>query len=185
LPGIASGLPDILQREIDMTAENAETALARNHTPPHPVFWMSQSKPGLSIEAEPGTSAQAILSEIEESVSRFAEAGEEASIDLRCLKAMPQEREILATLLGRGEVSAVVDVIGRSEIHETSIPCVWWVRHRNAEDDIVGDLIEITEIPEVMKGDRKAIARGLEALRIAKPFRMQKVRSVTTHSNER
>lgn len=168
-----------------MPAENAESSFSRNNAQPHPVFWMSQSRPVLSVEAEPGTSARAIISEIEECASRFAEEGEEASIDLRCLKAMPQEREILATLLGHGEVSATVETIGRSEIYETSIPCVWWVRHRNAEEEVVAELIEIAEIPEVMMGDRGAIARGLESLRSAKPFRMQRMPGVTTHSNER
>lgn len=106
-------------------------------------------------------------------------------LDLRCLKAMPAEREILSTLLGRGEVSATVEALGLTEIHETAIPCVWWVRHRNADEEIVGELIEITDIPEVMLGDRKAVAHGPEALRIARPFRMQRVPGVTTHSNER
>lgn len=163
-----------------MPLENAESTLARNHTQAHPVFWMSQSRPVLSVNAEPGTSAQAILAEIEECASRFAAVGEEASIDLRCLKAMPEEREILETLLGRGEVSAVVEALGRSEIHETSIPCVWWVRHRNSEEEIVSELIEIAEVPDVLMGDRKAVAYGLEALRIAWPFRMQRVPTATT-----
>lgn len=152
----------------------AESVLAHSDTQPRSVFWMSQAGPRLSVDAEPGTSARAILSEIEECASRFAAVGEEASIDLRCLKALPEEREILSALLGHGEVSARIDAIGRSEIYETSIPCVWWVCHRNTDEEIVSELIEIAEIPEVMLGDRKAVAHGLEALRIAWPFRMQR-----------
>lgn len=163
----------------------AESALASKGTQSRPVFWMRQGGSSLTVDAEPGSSAQAIISEIEACALRFAETGEENSIDLRCLKAMPQEREILSTLLGRGEVSAIVEALGLTEIHETAVPCVWWVRHRNADEEIVGELIEITEIPEVMLGDRKAVAHGLEALRIAWPFRMQRVPGVTTHSNER
>lgn len=159
-----------------MPVENAES-----DTQSHP--WTIPSQVASSTACgEPGDSARAILSEVEECASRFSAVGEEASIDLRCLKARPEERDILATLLGRGEVSAVVAAADRSEIHETSIPCVWWVRHWNEEGEIVGDSIEITDVPDVLMGDRRAVAHGLEILRIAWPFRM---RCVThgAHSN--
>ena len=168
-----------------MTVESAKSIPAGTGRQPHPVFWMRQSKPVLSVYAEPGASAQAILSEIEECVARFAAGGEGVSIDLRCLKSMPEEREMLAALLGHGEVSATIDASGRSELYETSVPCVWWVRHRNSEDEIVGEMIEIAEVPEVMLGDRKAVASGLEALCIAWSFRMQRAPVVTTNHNER
>lgn len=154
-------------------------------TQPHPVFWMKKAGPKLSVDAVPGTSAQAVISEIEACALRFAETGEETSIDLRCLKAMPEEREILSTLLGRGEVSATIQALGPSEIHETSVPCVWWVRHRNADEEIVGELIEISQIPEVMLGDRQAVVRGLKALRTASPSVVKGGTVATTHPNER
>src|SRR5689334_10993208 len=138
-----------------MPIENVESA--GNDVQPHSIFWLSQSRPVLPVDKQPGALARAILSEIEESASRFAAVGEEASINLRCLKEMQEEREILATLLGHGEVSATVDAVERSEIHETSIPCVWWVSHWNAEGDKVRESIEITRVPEVIVGDRKAI----------------------------
>ncbi|WP_435626690.1 hydrogenase expression/formation C-terminal domain-containing protein [Candidatus Ferrigenium straubiae] len=138
------------------------------HHPHRPIFWMRPAKPALTVEAAPGTSAQAIASEIEVCAARFAADGEDNSIDLRFLKAMPQEREALATLLGQGEVSAVVSALGRTEIRETAIPCVWWVRHHNEEGEIVGELIEITAVPEIITGDRMAVARGLEAFRSAR-----------------
>lgn len=146
-----------------------------------PHSW-NQSGQASPVGAEPGTSARAVLSQIEECASRFAAVGEEASISLRCLKAMPEEREILAALLGHGDVSAIVDAVERSEIHETSIPCVWWVSRRDAEGGTVRESIEIAGVPEVIKGDRKAIAYGLESLRIAWPFRMQMVHHADTHS---
>lgn len=168
-----------------MTVENASHTFPRSGSKSHPVFWMHQSKPVATVNAEPGVSAQAILSEIEERALRFVATGEEASIDLRCLKAMPEEREMLETLLGHGEVSAVLDALGYSEIHETAISCVWWVRHRNAADEIAGELIEIAEVPDVLKGDRSAVASGLQALRNSSPFLMHKLQNITTQTNER
>lgn len=152
-------------------AEPGKTPAHGGRQTPHlrrPIYWMHPTTPALTVEAAPGASAQAIASEIEACAARFAAAGEDASIDLRFLKAMPGEREALASLLGRGEVSAVVNALGRTEIQETAIPCVWWVRHRNSEDEIVGELIEITDVPEMIAGDRMAVARGLEAFRAAR-----------------
>lgn len=168
-----------------MTVESAKSISAGDGRQPHPVFWMRQGKPEASPNAVLGASAQALLTEIEDCVSRFAAGGEEVSIDLRCLKSMPEEREMLASLLGHGEVSATIDASGRTELYETSVPCVWWVRHRNSEDEVVGEMIEIAEIPEVMLGDRKAVASGLEALCIAWSFHMQRTPGVTTTHNER
>lgn len=144
-----------------------------------PVFWLRPADSVMTVDAAPGASARAVLAEVEESASRFAATGEGATVDLRCLKAMPQERETLAALLGRGEVSATIDTVGRSELYETSVPCVWWVRHWNTEDEIVGELIEIAEIPELLMSDRKAIAYGLYALR------MQLASWIDTHTHER
>lgn len=136
--------------------------------PRRPIFWMRPDMPTPAVEAAPGASAQAIIAEVEACAARFAATGEDASIDLRFLKAMPKEREMLSSLLGQGEVSATVDALGRTEIRETAIPCVWWVRHRNSEDETIGELIEITEVPEMIAGDRMAVVRGLEALRTAR-----------------
>lgn len=138
-----------------------------------PVYWMKQDKPAATVAARPGASAQAILSEVAASAVHFAATGETASIDLRCLKSMPEERRMLNVLLGQGEVTAVVEALGNSEIHETAIPCVWLVRHRNTEDELVGELIEIAEVPEVVAGDRKAVLPRLEALRHAWRLHMQ------------
>ncbi len=134
----------------------------------HPIFWMHEvpATPAvLPSNAEPGATARAILSEIQVCAERLVAQGETGSIDLRFLKAMPEERVTLAALLGRGEVSAIVDSIGRSEVTETAIPCVWWIRHFNSDDETVGELIEITTIPELLVGDREAITFALESLR--------------------
>ncbi|MFZ4537395.1 hydrogenase expression/formation C-terminal domain-containing protein [Propionivibrio sp.] len=130
----------------------------------HPIIWMRAVTPALSIDAQPDAAAKAIFSEVKTGAGRLLELGETHSIDLRFMKSMPEERATLARLLGRGEVSAVVDSVGRSEIQETAIPCVWLIRHYNSEDEIVGELIEIADIPEILVGDRQAVAHCLKVL---------------------
>lgn len=156
-----------------MTVESAISIPRSEH--PDPVFWRHQGKHGTN--AVPGATAQALLTEIEECVLHFAAGSDEVTIDLSCLKSMPEEREMLASLLGHGEVSATIEAGRRTELYETSVPHVWWVRQRNDEDEIVGEMITIAEIPDVMLGGRKAVAYGLDALCIAWSFRMRRRRS--------
>lgn len=132
--------------------------------PDFPVVWLRAAAATLPSDAATGSAARAILSELSVGVQRLIERGEAYSIDLRVMKSMPEERAALAAMLGQGEVSAVVDAIGRSEIQETAIPCVWWIRHRNSNDEIVGETIEVADIPEILLGDRQAAAHALSVL---------------------
>lgn len=134
------------------------------------IIWLRPFDKVLTIAGARGASARAIVSEILSSARTFADTGETAVIDLRCLKSMPEEREILTSLLGEGEATAVVDSVGRTDIYETSVACVWWVRHCNHEGETVGELIEITAVPEIIVGDRRAVVQGLEALGAALSF---------------
>jgi hydrogenase-1 operon protein HyaF len=125
---------------------------------------MQAVKPVQAVNAEPGSTAMAIFSEVKTSALRLAEQGITHSIDLRFLQSMPDERAALTALLGRGEVSAEVNSIGRSQVQETAIACVWLIRHFNSEAEMVGELIEITDIPEILVSDRQAVAHCLKVL---------------------
>lgn len=158
-----------------MSAENIEPH-AGHHAPAkasrssHPVFWLRPAGSIATVDAVPGETARAIVSEVAACATRFARTGEVATIDLRFLKAMSAERETLAALLGKGEVSAVVESLGRTEVQETSVPCVWWVRHSDSAGETVGEFIEIADIPDLLVGDPGAVTQGLETLRAVRPF---------------
>ncbi|MBS4095510.1 MAG: hypothetical protein KGZ83_01560 [Sulfuricella sp.] len=152
-------------QQVPLGADMPHGEHAAKHPSP-PTFWIHpDTSSGLTIATALGSSALALVSEIAVCAARFVATGEGTSIDLRCLKAMPGERDILANLLGKGEVFSVEDTRGHSEFQETLVPCVWWVRHRNSDDETVGELIEIGDISAVVTGDRGAVAPGLEALR--------------------
>ena len=78
-----------------------------------------------------------------------------------------RDREALDSILGRGEVSAAVEVAGRSEVWETEFSGVWRVRHFG-DGMIAADLIEITSCPSILAADRRdadnAARRLAEAL---------------------
>jgi hypothetical protein len=129
-----------------------------------PVIWMSSPSTPLSVNAPPGSTAKAVFSETTTRLERLLVQNETYTIDLRFMKSMPDERAQLAELLGRGEVSAEVTSVGRSEVFETAIPCVWLVRHYNSEAELVSEQLEITDIPEILASDRQAAAHCLKVL---------------------
>lgn len=110
-------------------------------------------------------SLRALLAEVATLLEEFARDGTRGSIDLNSLPFAPGEYEQLRQLLGQGEVSAQIEAVGPSEIIETRYPGVWWVTHYNVEGDIVADMLEITDIPEIIKSQSADIATGLELLR--------------------
>jgi hydrogenase-1 operon protein HyaF len=93
----------------------------------------------------------ALLKEIQDMLTQLLEHNSSNSIDIRSLPMMPGDYEQLKQLLGEGEVTATIDSLGPSQIRETAIPGVWWVTHHNAEDEVLTEFIEVTELPGILK----------------------------------
>ncbi|HYW02604.1 MAG TPA: hydrogenase expression/formation C-terminal domain-containing protein [Gammaproteobacteria bacterium] len=112
-----------------------------------------------------GGGAVAILHEVLAMLERLLRTGEEAAIDLRSLPMAPGELDALAAALGQGEVDAVFDGGGRSRVRETAVHGVWWVEHRDPDDEIIASFIEITTVPAILITDPADIRRGIDGLR--------------------
>lgn len=110
-------------------------------------------------------SLHALLVEIATLLEEFARDGTRGSIDLNSLPFAPGEYDQLRQLMGQGEVSVHIEAVGPSEILETRYPGVWWVTHYNVEGDIVADMLEIADIPEIIKSQPEDVSSGLELLR--------------------
>jgi hydrogenase-1 operon protein HyaF len=94
--------------------------------------------------------AWSVASEIAHRLQALADHNEPSVIDLRGLPMTQADRDQLEEILGRGEVSARLEVAGASEIWETSYAGVWWIRHRGEGDRIATEEIAVTRIPEVL-----------------------------------
>jgi hydrogenase-1 operon protein HyaF len=126
----------------------------------------------IPIRIEPAGAAEglgggvtAVLHEIVTLLERLATVGEPAAIDLRSLPMSPQDRAELQRVLGEGEVQATLNAEGISRIHETRVPGVWWVEHRDRQGELIAELIEVTRVPEILASASKEIAAGARALR--------------------
>ena len=119
----------------------------------------------VTITAEFTGNVTPVLHEIRHALGVFLKTGEQTIIDLRSMPLAPGEMEHIEKELGEGEVSVVLNALGRSEIIETQYPGVWLTSHYNAEDAMLGKYIEIALVPEILLAQLSDIKSGLERLR--------------------
>jgi hydrogenase-1 operon protein HyaF len=106
-----------------------------------------------------------VLNEIHTALLELQAHGRCHAIDLRQLPRMsPEVYQALQEALSQGEVSAVINAQVRVEVNETQYPGVWWLRHFNERDEITTEIIEITEMPAILKPHRVDIRAGLQKL---------------------
>lgn len=94
--------------------------------------------------------ANAVLREIVTHLDTLVESGAETAIDLRGLPMTDADRAELEERLGHGEVSAVLTVAGRSEVWETAVSGVWWVRHLGDGGRVAAEEIVVARVPEIL-----------------------------------
>jgi len=105
--------------------------------------------------------ARPILFEVRHALEALLVSGETSIIDLRSIPLAPGEEETILNTLGKGEVLARLDVLGRSEIHETRYAGVWLITHYNDDEAIVSRFIEITTIPDILKSQTEDMSNAL------------------------
>lgn len=106
----------------------------------------------------------ALLMEVAGLLGALIDHGRPGVIDLRGLPLSPACITELERRLGSGEVSAHLDAAGRSEIHETGFPGVWWIRHADEAGRVIALLIEVTRAPDILCADPTDMAAGLRRL---------------------
>jgi len=105
-----------------------------------------------------------LLHEIRHALKRLIDTGEASMIDLKAIPMAPGEEEDIREALGRGEVEILMDAMGPSKLYETAYPGVWWVEHRNIENELTGVYIEIAHVPEIIPANQKDLHEGLDNL---------------------
>lgn len=116
--------------------------------------------------AEPGTGmARAVLSELVEHLQLLAEQGLQHVIDLTSLPMNSTDKRELEDLLGRGEVSVILSTIGDSQIFETRYSGIWWIKHYTVDQQLISELIEITQIPEIIKSHSDDIQQAADEIK--------------------
>ena len=121
---------------------------------------MSTTNPFEGFYAAERGNVEPILHEVAHALDRLLEEQESTVIDLASLPFGPGELEKLEERLGTGELSVELNALGESRIRETAYPGVWWLEHRNTDDEVVGRYIEITRTPEILSSQDADIQAG-------------------------
>ena len=106
----------------------------------------------------------ALMTEIARHLAALALNGTETAIDLRSLPLSDADRQELEQRLGKGEVTAELQVAGASEVWETRFAGAWWIRHRGAGGQVSSEEIEICQVPEILKAHPADIAESAQRL---------------------
>jgi len=107
----------------------------------------------------------AVLNELEAMLEVLASSGAGNSVDLRRSPLAQHEYQQLKTTLGEGEVSADIDSCGRTRVYETAVPGIWWVTHYNQDEKAVGEFIEVTAYPEILRSQPEDLRTAAGRLR--------------------
>nr|WP_296749315.1 hydrogenase expression/formation protein [Thioalkalivibrio sp.] len=111
---------------------------------------------------EPTGMADALLHEVANHLLTVAQGGERQIVELGNLPLSEGDFQVLEDRLGRGEVSAEVSASGRTEVHETSFPGVWWVKYYNAGDQPAAQQLEIGTVPMILEAHPEDIQASAE-----------------------
>jgi hydrogenase-1 operon protein HyaF len=101
-----------------------------------------------------------ILFEVLHALDNLLENDTPTTIDLAGLPFGPGELDQLEAALGTGELAAELDALGTSNIRETAYPGVWWIEHRNANNEVTGRYLEVTRLPEILCSQDADIVAG-------------------------
>ena len=119
----------------------------------------------LGLVAPRAGNAKALLRELLRLLEGLAASGEGGSIDLRSVPLTVADQEELRAVLGVGAIDARIDALGESRVWETRFPGIWWVTHCNDDGETVAELIEVCDVPDILRAPRKDVADAVTLLR--------------------
>lgn len=103
------------------------------------------------VSGKPSGQVLAIVKELQSMLDVLVKTGEENYVDVLSVSLTPDDIQTLKLILGHGDVDATIVALGSNHILETSIPGVWWITQNNTEGEIISELIEVTDLPEILK----------------------------------
>jgi len=107
----------------------------------------------------------ALLMEVADLLGGLIEQGRGGSIDLLGLPLSAKCMAAVEARLGDGEVSASLHVSGESVVRETAFAGVWWTRHADEAGRVTALLIEVAEVPEILRASLVDVRAGQLRLR--------------------
>lgn len=108
--------------------------------------------------------ARPVLHEVKAALETLLADGTPTTIDLHAIPFAPGDERLLDEMLGTGELTATLEVLGTSHVQETGIPGVWRIDHFDQNGETLSRFIEVTYLPEILKTQREDAESGLARL---------------------
>jgi len=105
-----------------------------------------------------------LLYEIRHALVQLLKTGEKTVIDLSAMPMSDSELLTLEQFLGKGEVSAELNILGKSRVEESRFSGVWLVRHLDEAGEKDRLFIEIDTVPPLLCAQTEDIHHGLSQL---------------------
>lgn len=109
--------------------------------------------------AETGMVA-AILRELDAALQALMAHGVQHVIDLSAMPLSLADRRALEKTLGEGELRMDLQALGHSQIRESSLPGIWWVRHEGLDGRLLAEHIEVAAVPAIVAAHASDLAAG-------------------------
>lgn len=121
--------------------------------------------PASSGPRPPGVlNAPAVLSELAEQLRSWRPGEAAQVINLSLLPLSPEDLSWLGELLGRGATTILSRGYGNCRVSATALPRVWQVVYYNSQDQVILSLLEVCDMPDVVRASREDIADSRERL---------------------
>ncbi len=112
-----------------------------------------------------GDAVTVLLQRIVAMLDSLLKEDEPGHIDLGQLNLSLEDQVRLAEVLGENGTRAETFDYGHSQISSTGIPGVWWVRHLDGMEHVIGEFIEVNYCPEALIAAGEDVREGREALK--------------------
>lgn len=111
-----------------------------------------------------GSMLEAIINELLQLMDNYLATGQQAAIDVKSLPLSPQDYQQLQQTLGRGEVNISARLAGDTDIYETAYAGVWWITHRNMDNTVIAEHIEVGRVPDIVNAHDEDIRQARQRL---------------------
>jgi len=91
--------------------------------------------------------APALLTELEAHARAWKNGQEGHVINLSLLPHTEQDQALLTSRLGQGQVTILTRGYGNCRMIATALRYVWWVQHFSADDKLILNTLEVTDVP--------------------------------------
>ena len=108
--------------------------------------------------------AMPVLAEVRDHAERYRPGCPGTAVNIGRLSMSPTDENLINRALGDGPVQATCRGYGISRAASTGCRNVWRVRHFNADERMLANVIEIVDVPEIVAAPEEDIRDGVNAL---------------------